>query len=218
MTTLSSIETWRALGDNVERFIANSRVLVIFVQSFLTPLLMALLNYVLPFALRAVSRVQGLLTFTTVEKSTLFKYFLFQVMLVLVHITFSFVPSMILSIVNGERPSTTFSMFITNLLDNFVSLSTTYISYMITGFTYFGLELIQGVSLFLAVYRTFLDRTPREQQALDVSPAVQFVTIYGFLLFIFLLGISYSLVAPLIVPFTAVSFLFERTNPSWPSR
>lgn len=207
ITTLSSLETWRGFNQTLALVIENSQVLVVVVTSFLVPALMALLNYLLPFVLRWVSFGQGLISLSIIEKSTMIKYFVFQVLLVLVHISFSIVPSLILSLANGEKSNVSVNLFIISLLNNFVSLSTLYINFMLTGFTYFGLELVQGGSLALAIiHKLFSRQTPRAQQKMDDPPSTQFTTLYGFLIFIYLLGSCYSLIAPLIVPFTALSF------------
>ncbi|KAJ3330182.1 hypothetical protein HDU91_003663 [Kappamyces sp. JEL0680] len=81
-------------------------------------------------------------------------------------------------------------------------------AYILTSFTYFGLEILQGGSLFFYIYYKLIDKTPRESHLLEDPPAAQYMTLYGFLILVFLLGSCYSLVAPLIVPFTAMAFTF----------
>jgi hypothetical protein len=203
---LSQITLWQNINQHFANTIARSQAWVIFVQSFLTPLIMAMANWVLPSILKRVAFLQGVISGVEIKKSAMFKYFTLQFYLLLSHIGTSFIDSLLISLSNG-RVTNAFQTFIRQLLNQFVTVGTFYINYTITGYTFFGLEILQGLSLSIALYQHyFKNHTPRELYQRNVTPDAPYVLLYGFLLMTFLLGISYSLISPLIVPFTAVSF------------
>jgi hypothetical protein len=56
------------------------------------------------------------------------------------------------------------------------------------------------------VKKRFFNSTPREEYQLSEAPKFNYMVIYGFLLMAFLTGTCYSLIAPIIVPFCAITF------------
>ena len=75
-------------------------------------------------------------------------------------------------------------------------------------FAGFPIQMTQvGRLLVGEVKKRFLALTPRDFQAIEAPPAVDYGVIYCPHLFIFLIAITYSVIAPIIIPFAAAYFL-----------
>lgn len=88
-----------------------------------------------------------------------------------------------------------------------IQKSSFFIAMLVTGMTSMSIELIQGVPLVLGfIKRKLLANTPRKEFEYNQPPALPYGPIYAALVIKFLLGVCYSVAAPLILPFTALFF------------
>jgi hypothetical protein len=75
---LEKISTWRNI-PGIGSYIAGSPILTIFIQSFLTPILIIVLNLLLPIVLVYLSKLNGKVSLTGAERSALVRFFYFLV-------------------------------------------------------------------------------------------------------------------------------------------
>ncbi|KAJ3275369.1 hypothetical protein HDV01_000661 [Terramyces sp. JEL0728] len=210
VTSLSSLSTWNA---DVATSINNSpyKGLIAVVQSLISPALLAALNFLLPIFLRIIATLQGVTSYSGVERSAMYKYFVFQVYQFMVNIGLKLMKDLWDSILHpppGQEFNITLNNFLKNFSGSFVSAGSFYINYVLAGYAFFGIQIIQAAPLILRYVKSkLLTFTPREEYEFNESPKFDYMPIYSYLQFSLLVGICYSLVAPLIVPFTALAFI-----------
>ncbi|KAI8892568.1 hypothetical protein BC833DRAFT_611308 [Globomyces pollinis-pini] len=190
----------------------SSSPIVIFVQSVMSPALNALLNTLLPFILRIIARLQGVNSESGIERSATYKFFVFQVYQFLVKIgytiTATFWDKFWGNVAKGiPIPPEEYEALLRNFANSFVSSGVYFLTLITTGYSFFGIEILQGYPLVYGfVKRKFFSYTPREAFRLHETPKFNYMPIYGFLMMAFLLGACYALVTPIIVPAVAISF------------
>jgi hypothetical protein len=175
--------------------------------AFMGPLIASLCNVLLPHILRIVCRLQGVVSKSGIEKSALYKYFLFQIYQLVVRIGMKIVTVFIQILISGKSDKQIADTFLRDFISSFSSLSTFYVSFIAGGYTFYGIEIIQGGPLIINfLKKRCLTNTPRQEYELGNAPFFNFMPIYGYSLLIFLVGSCYSLISPLIVPFAALTF------------
>ncbi|KAJ3304034.1 hypothetical protein HDV03_003148 [Kappamyces sp. JEL0829] len=184
---------------------AVSTPFVIFCLAFVAPLLLSLLNSLLPTFLRLIARLQGVYSESGVERSSLYKYYVFQIYQLLTQIATSFIVPYFYSILKGESPS--LDSLLKSISTSFVSKSSYFIPFICAGYSSYGLEIIQGYPLIRNyIRRRFFVFTPRDELEAIETPKFDYLATYGFLLLVMLLAMAYSCIAPLIIPFAALIF------------
>jgi hypothetical protein len=179
----------------------------VFLQSIMVPVFTAILNILLPIFLRRIAILQGVVSVSGVERSALMKYFVFQVYQYFIQIGSSTIPAFVRIFFSGKVDSQQFEALFKALTSNAVASSYFFVTLIASGITFYGIEIIQGAPLVLTfLKKRFLNSTPREEYQLSEAPNFNYLVIYGFLSMAFLTGTSFSLLAPLIVPFCAVTF------------
>jgi hypothetical protein len=173
--------------------------------SILGPLLASLLNVLLPQFLRIICLLKGTVSKSGIERAALYRFFLFQVYQFIVRIGVKAIKTIIESIFYGNTNQVT--SLLREFMTNFVSLSTFFITFVSGGYAFYGIEILQAAPLLIKyIKKRYFVTTPREEYELADAPTFDYMPIYGFLLASFLVGISYALIAPLIVPFVALTF------------
>lgn len=89
VTTLTNITTIAKVSPELANSIQNSKFGILVLQSVIAPLVLVVLNILLPIVLRALTRFQGVTSVNGVEQSVLQKYYGFQVYQILVYIGLS---------------------------------------------------------------------------------------------------------------------------------
>ncbi|KAF9122713.1 hypothetical protein BGX30_001816 [Mortierella sp. GBA39] len=177
------------------------------VEGIIPPLMLAGLMALLPFLLTTMATYEGHVRHSAITHSLMTKYFFFLVVNVL----------LISTLTNGflgtyqqlEKNGFKLDDIVMLIAENLPRSSAFYINYvLLRGFTGPALELIQIVPLLLNFFFTNLTaKSPR--QIWDVQGRLESVN-YGVLFpeqtLIFCIGIVYSTIAPLILPF--VTFYF----------
>lgn len=118
MSSLGIISKWVTF-DNVS---PNYKNVAILIQSLMIPLLTAILNILLPIALRIIARVQGVQTISGVERSSLMKYFVFQVWQYVVQVGSSLISTFIENFVRGNVNGDDIDLLLRNLSANFITV------------------------------------------------------------------------------------------------
>ena len=96
-------------------------------------------------------------------------------------------------------PSRSVSFFLSCFSVNYVALAS---------FAGFPLALLQiGRLLVGGIKKKYLASTPRDFEAVEAPPTINYGTEYNNHLFIFIIAITYSFISPIIIPFSAVYFL-----------
>lgn len=177
------------------------------VQGVLPPLLLAGLMALLPFLLTIIATYEGHVRYSSITLSIMSKYFFFLVTNVLLISTLS---GGVLKTIDAMRQEGfNFELVIGRFSEKLPESSTFFITYvLLRGFTGPVLELLQIIPLlFNFLFTQLLAKSPH--QIWDVQGRLESVN-YGILFppqtLIFCIGIVYSTIAPLILPFVAFYF------------
>jgi hypothetical protein len=180
------------------------------IQGVLPPLLLAGLMALLPLLLTVMATYEGHERFSSITRSVMSKYFFFLVTNVLLISTISGGIVKTWSDIKGEGFK--FDLVIGRFSEKLPQSSTFFITYvLLRGLTGPALELLQIVPLLLNFFFTqLLDKSPH--QIWDVQGRLQAVD-YGIIFppqtLIFCIGIVYSTIAPLILPFVTFYFIMH---------
>ncbi|KAH9265485.1 hypothetical protein BASA83_011080 [Batrachochytrium salamandrivorans] len=205
--TLITIESIASYSPAVAGFISRNQALNVIVKSFVGPGLVALSNILLPMALRVVARTQGVVSVSGVEKSVLYKYFVFQVynQLIINVVGITGVKGVWNALTNGGGSN---KQIWQQVATDIVARGNVVLLYIIAGYTSYGVEIIQGAPLVIGyIKRRYFTLTPRQEYELNDEPEFDFMITYGFLTLVALIGLGYSVIAPIIVPFVTILFI-----------
>ncbi|KAJ3074115.1 hypothetical protein HDU98_012053 [Podochytrium sp. JEL0797] len=177
-------------------------------QSYAAPILLAVLNYLLPIVLRITTILQGAKSNAGVERSVLYKLFTFYMIQIFLFAAVSAI------IAAYKQPSTDgmsitdeFKWRVTGAISGLTNNSNFYIALLSTYYAGYGIEIIQGLPLVMNfIKRKFFKLTPRQNFELNKPPTFDFTRIYGTLMTAFTIALTFSVVAPIILPFGALFF------------
>ncbi|KAF9941856.1 hypothetical protein BGZ65_000942 [Modicella reniformis] len=177
------------------------------IEGVFPPVLLAGLMALLPFILIIMATYEGHVRHSSIDLSVMSKYFFFLVTNVLLISTLS---GGILKTINQlQDEGFKFDLVIRRFSEKLPQASTFFITYvLLRGFTGPALELLQIIPLLLNFFFThLLAKSPH--QIWDIQGRLEFVN-YGIIFppqtLIFCIGILYSTIAPIILPF--VTFYF----------
>ncbi|KAM0790961.1 hypothetical protein ACM66B_004266 [Microbotryomycetes sp. NB124-2] len=202
---LSQLLSWRTIKETAPRladFIGKSPRLRGFVQTSLPSLAMVAFNNALPFFLDGLSIFQGLQARSWIEYSMLKKYHLTLLFTTL----FAFVTSSTLGLLRelSQSPQKVLDKLATTLPGgrNF------FVSYvMLSGMAFMPLQLLELATVIPRwFYVAFITRTPRDHAELNRPSMVNLGTVYPQALLMFTIGMTYSIISPLVLPFTTLYF------------
>ncbi|KAI8614751.1 hypothetical protein BC830DRAFT_1125945 [Chytriomyces sp. MP71] len=208
ITSLSNLNSAFSSNANVLAWIKANPTGTAFIQSFLVPVLLAVLNYLLPIALRITTRLQGAKSTSGLDRSVLYKLFTFYMVQVFLYAA----GSALLTAFKQPRPdgvsiTDNFKFQVTGAITGLASNSSFYISLLASYYAGYGIEIIQGLPLIdNFIRRKFFKLTPRDEYELNKPPSFDFTRIYGTLMIAFTIAITFSVVSPIILPFTALFF------------
>lgn len=108
------------------------------------------------------------------ERSALYKFFVFQVYQYVIQIGSAFLFAYILNVLEGNIHSAdSIQVLARDISISFVNNSSYFITYIVTGFSAFGLEIIQAFSLIKTfMSKRFFSVTPRQENAVNDTPKV----------------------------------------------
>ncbi|KAJ3078599.1 hypothetical protein HK102_004373 [Quaeritorhiza haematococci] len=210
VSTLTNIETIGQLSVKFAKYLEARPELVVFIQSVLAPVLLAVLNLMLPFVLRILARFQGVSSTSGVEKSVLYKNFFFMVYQFLFLVFFSSVWKVLSdkAAADTTQANVNFGSFVFRSAANgIVTYAAFYCTLIATGFTQFAIEIIQLAPFLLSFFKRKLSfLTPRQEFDLNQPPRFDFTLIYSVVVVAFMQCATYSLIAPIILPFGLMFF------------
>ncbi|KAJ1548292.1 hypothetical protein HK405_003793 [Cladochytrium tenue] len=205
--SLSDLQTTFANSPAVLLWLNNNPTLTVILQAFLSPILLAIASALLPIVITFLTKLQGVRSSQGLQKSVLYKLFVFYVYQIFVFSIFS-------SVIKASNSGST-STNITDLLKKRVTdairgladNSNLYITYLLAYFTGYGMEIAQGVPLLKSfIKRRMFRLSPREEYELNKPPQFNFTQIYGSLIMGYLIALTFAVVAPLILPFAVIYF------------
>lgn len=175
------------------------------IEGFLSGLALLIFFAILPLILQFFSKLEGIPSQSEVDRSTLGKLYIF--MLVNKFLFMTFAGSALNKLKEmADNPSQIPSF----LAEALPSQSTFFICYiMLATLTGYALQLLRVVPLILvSIKRKWLVKTPREDDLAWKPPPVLYDRVFANHLFILMVGLSYSALAPIITPFVALYFGF----------
>ncbi|GAA5968552.1 hypothetical protein JCM11641_007678 [Rhodosporidiobolus odoratus] len=202
LATLLSWDTIKDASPGLAKLLGKSPRLRGFITTSLPSLALVAFNNFLPMFLEALSVFQGLQARSWIELSQLKKYHISLLFTTL----FVFITSSTYSLLQeiSESPAKVLDKLATTLpgARNF------FVSYvMLAGVALMPLQLLEVATVIpRAFYQLFFTRTPREHAELNAPTMPNLGVIYPQALLIWTLGLTYSIITPIILPFTALYF------------
>ncbi|KAI9335094.1 hypothetical protein BDR26DRAFT_805084, partial [Obelidium mucronatum] len=208
ISSLSNLSNIFAGNQATLDWLAQNPKAKAFLQSYLAPILLAVLNYLLPIVLRMATVWQGAKSHAGVERSVLYKLFTFYMIQIFL---FAAVSALITAykqrVPDGVSITDELKLQITGAITGLASNSNFYIALLASYYAGYGIEIIQGIPLVVNfIKRKFFRLTPRDNFELNKPPVFDFTRIYGTLMIAFTIALTFSIVAPIILPFTALFF------------
>ena len=203
ISSLATIETISKYSPQLGKRIQSSDGAMFFLQSIIAPGLLAAMIPVLLMFLHHSSVFQGIPSWNGVAQSVLRKFFFFQIyqFLVVLGVKAAW------DYFKDPNDPNKVKDIQKSIVTGFQNSSTLFINYIIINFVGYCVEILQGARFFIVwVYNTFLKPVPRSLYALKKAPELDVSTVICNLILIFLYCISYSVAAPLIVPFATILF------------
>ncbi|GAA6009728.1 hypothetical protein JCM10207_004170 [Rhodosporidiobolus poonsookiae] len=205
VAALATLLSWDTIHDVAPRFaklLGKSPRLRGFVQTSLPSLALVAFNNFLPMFLEALSIFQGLQARSWIELSQLKKYHISLLFTTL----FVFVTSSTYSLLQdiSESPAKVLDKLATALpgARNF------FVSYvMLAGLAIAPLQLLELATVIPRLFfQLFMTRTPRDHAELNAPTMINLGVVYPQALLIWTIGLTYSIITPLILPFSALYF------------
>ncbi|KAG1457603.1 hypothetical protein G6F55_005827 [Rhizopus delemar] len=197
---------------NSSNFIDNHQILMGVIQSYFTPVIMAIFFYLLPILFRFLSKQQGYWTQTTLDRKVLVKLYIFFIInnLLVFTLTSMFIGiyGHIKAIVeNNASDDTSFTDYVMQLAKNISQVSNFWINYVCLHSLGLTMELAMILPLITITLRKFFTRpSPAELRELARPPEFDYPKSYNLLLFFFTVSLLYSAMSPLILPFAFLYF------------
>ncbi|KAI9340038.1 hypothetical protein DFJ73DRAFT_628208 [Zopfochytrium polystomum] len=208
IASLSDLQSTFKSYPSVVDWLQRNQSFTVIVQAFLSPILLAIANYILPQVLRLLTWLQGVRSKQGMDKSVLLKLFAFFVYQI-------FVVSVVGSVIGAKTAGVNdpglvtdfYKKQLTDAISGLAKKSNLYITYLLAYFSGYGIEMAQVVPLAKSfIMRRFFKLSPRQEYELNQPPQFDFTQIYGSLCMGFLIALTFSIVAPIILPFALVYF------------
>ncbi|RGB38934.1 hypothetical protein C1646_755152 [Rhizophagus diaphanus] len=183
------------------------------IESWMTPMILALFVIILPIILRYLTKAQGIITYSETERSVLGKLYLFFFINNLILYTISSTAWDIVAKVKASidagyldfedlKKNITNSKFLDEIAESAIKVSFFWINYISLSGLFAVWDLAQLVQLiYIWFKKKLLSPTPRNLKELSMPPDFDYPVYYNTHLFFFTLGILYSVIAPLILVF-----------------
>ncbi|KAI9481246.1 MAG: hypothetical protein EXX96DRAFT_208426 [Benjaminiella poitrasii] len=216
LSATSNITNLIRLIPNSSAFIENHQILMGIIQSYFTPIVMALFFYLLPIFFRFLSKQQGYWTETTLDRKVLTKLYIFFIINNLLVFTLT---SMFIGIygqiraliesgaLHADNSDTSITGYVMQIAKNIADVSTFWINFVCLKSMGLTMDLAMLLPLLTITVRKFLTRpSPRELREMAKPPFFDYPQNYNLLLFFFTIALVYSAMSPLILPFAFVYF------------
>ncbi|KAK9768857.1 phosphate metabolism protein 7 [Basidiobolus ranarum] len=204
MSALFNIEELSRLIPPLKPILSWNVTIKGIITGVLPSLGMTILMSLLPIILALLSRYEGLVRDSDIQISVMNKYFFFLIVNVLLVTTLaSGIFKVLHNMINNP------SSIVKRLAESLPSASTFFMTYvMLNGISGGAKELLQAVPFVLRFVLTFLlPKTPRKLIRLKAMPCIQWGTFFPQHTLVFVIGIVYSTMAPLLLIFVTAYFL-----------
>ncbi|KAJ3021524.1 UNVERIFIED_CONTAM: hypothetical protein HDU68_009591 [Siphonaria sp. JEL0065] len=194
LTNIEELAKVPSLSPIIAQIAKNSH-LYVFLKTIGPPLVVNMFNQVIPYIFEFIIGLQGLEARSKIETRTLDHYFFFLLFNVLFVFTLSTaVLNMIGSLV--ANPVTIFNIMANTLPNG----ATFFINYITIDCVFFALELLRPVILIWNAFCKYSNLTPRQMHEMNLATSyLNFGILYPIHILIFIIGLLYSVVAPLIL-------------------
>lgn len=214
LSATSNIVNLIRMLPNAEQFINDHSFLMGIIQSWFTPIVMAVFFYALPYFFRFLSQQQGYQTQTTLDRKVLTKLYIFFIINNPLVFTLA---SMLISIygqirsllLSGtlESGQQSISDYVAQIAKNILDVSTFWINYVCIQALGITMEMAQVLPLVIITLRKWITRpSPRQLRELAQPPEFDYPQNYNLLLFFFTIALLYSAIALLVLPFALLYF------------
>lgn len=205
---ISSMITLKRIAQVVpflEPVLNYSALLRGIIEGFFSSVVLWVFFAILPLILERLTKQEGIASQSEVDRSVLGKLFIFVIVNQFLFLTAA--SAALTTLKEIIRKPAEIPSF---LAESLPAQSTFFICYiMLRSLTGFSLELLRIVDLIIIpIKRKWFCYTPREDRAAWRPPPVLYDRLYTDHLFVLILGMSYSVLAPLITPFVAFYFGF----------
>ncbi|KAI8092423.1 uncharacterized protein B0P05DRAFT_568565 [Gilbertella persicaria] len=218
LSASSNVKGFLRLFPNSTKFMKAHPTFVSLLSSWFTPIVMAIFFFILPKILRFMSQQQGYMTGTSLDRQVLAKLFVFFIVNNLLVFTIS---STLMSLYaeiqqaakNGQNLNAhdffyTITSNLTQVAKNLSDVSTYWVNYVSLKGLGVIVDLAQVVVLITVTLRKFFTQpSPRQLQEFTRPSPFDYPLFYNVLLFFFTVGLIYSVIAPLVLPFTLMYFI-----------
>lgn len=205
VSTLVSLQNLTKIAPFLKPVLELSAFVKGAIEGFLSSLALMIFFAILPLILQFFSKLEGIPSQNEVDRSTLGKLFIFMVVNKFLFMTFA--GSAVDKLKDMLDNPSQIPSFLAEALP---SQSVFFICYiMLATLTGYALQLLRIVPLILvAIKRKWLVKTAREDDLAWKPPPVLYDRVFANHLFILIVGLSYSALAPIITPFVALYFGF----------
>ncbi|OAC98140.1 hypothetical protein MUCCIDRAFT_20417, partial [Mucor lusitanicus CBS 277.49] len=216
LSASSNVKDFLRLFPGSTQFMKEHKTFVSLLSSWFTPIIMAIFFFILPKILRFMSQQQGYMTGTSLDRQVLAKLFIFFIINNLLVFTVSSTLIAVYAeiqkaVENGttltaQQFFSTMSGNLTQVAKNLSDVSTYWVNYVSLKGLGVIVDLAQIVVL-LTVTLSELRLISRIMIEFTRPTAFDYPLFYNVLLFFFTVGLIYSVIAPLVLPFTMLYFL-----------
>ncbi|KAI8384333.1 uncharacterized protein BYT42DRAFT_562165 [Radiomyces spectabilis] len=202
------------LLPNSQEFIDNHELLMGVIQAWFTPIVMAAFFFLVPLFFRYLSQQQGYRAETTLDRKVFLKLYTFFIVNNLLVFTLI---SIFIGIygqlgalahagsISNQEP---ISEYLLQLAKNIADVSTFWINYVCIKALGITMELAQLLPFIIITLRKWITRpSPRQLREFAQPPNFDYPQNYNLLLFFFTIGLVYSAIAPLVLPFALLYFV-----------
>jgi len=173
------------------------------IEGILPSLVLTLFNYFLPIILKQMTIIQGVECNSWIQMSVLEKFFLFQLLNNLLFLTAaSTIFDKLTEIINTP------TSIVTYLGESIPVTATFFITYiMLQTLSVLPLSLLDiGRLLIGLLKKNYFVKTERELVEIEKAPEWDYGAEYPTVLFLFVVSFTYSVISPIIIPFSACFF------------
>ena len=174
------------------------------IDGYLPPLVLTVFNILLPKILAAITRLQGVESASRLQNGVLHK---FSVFWILNYLIFSTVATSIFNQLQQllDDPGS----IVTLLGQSIPATATFFITYLLFQiFSSYPMQLLNPGRLIVGwLKKRFTIKVPRDIVNVEAAPAQDYGTAYPLLIFAFIIAITFSVIAPIVLPFATLYFL-----------
>ncbi|KAI8074874.1 hypothetical protein BC940DRAFT_328497 [Gongronella butleri] len=218
LSASSNVKEFIRLFPNSDAFIKQNRSFIALLSYWFTPIVMAIFFLILPRIMRLLSQHQGSLTETSLDRQVFAKLYTFFIVNILLVFTIAStliqMYTQIKSAAQGSdslTPAQFFESMGSNLAQvakNLNDVSTYWLSYVTLKSLGVIIDLAQlFVLISITLTKWLMNPSPRQLQELTRPSQFDYPIFFNLLIFFFTVGLIYSVISPLVLPFTLIYFI-----------